>query len=610
MTAAYFWCRWKGTHTPISTDVVRPERCLLGQEVTLTCSMEGKFPKNTTAMWERVHGEEKIVIRTDRVSKVRVPADEKGQQSQGAGRPLLHYQGWRATEERSGTCLMASLTFTPAVQDDGVHVRCSFHHKTRRFCEQRESWEIRLWARPQVSEIQVLPQWKPRDQVPFAVQIQNFYPKEIHQIQWHCDGTAWDTSEPTQYSPNQDLTFNAISVLRVPSERLNHPDLRVRVSIQQSHKDTPMEREIRVRDTGLLRPPEVSEICKPESVMAGEETTLSCCVVGHFPGLLNVSWLRRDRPATTSLRKQPGKGDLVPIENSPEYRIDPGALRTKDGKSFHQETTLSFTPSMQRDQGAEYVCRVGHIILETSTERSSGELQVTVPQPPVLGEISQPQVLAPGTPVTLSCRISRFYPKELSVTWYRKGRGEMSFRPLDNSDTHKIVTSDPKAAPDKKSYSVASQLSLTPLVPEDNGAEYRCHVRHGTLGEPKTKSIGPLELQGLFYAPQDSETRRHSSHGSSETLPYEHSGALQVPSHPNRDMLVAQPSHRQAVGSAGDRGPAPNISESKYQTSHAAHPENSGFSPHRYSQSLQFHPTSTQHRYSSRSLSSHEKSPF
>ncbi|XP_044870455.1 tapasin-like [Mauremys mutica] len=204
------------------------------------------------------------------------------------------------------------------------------------------------------------------------------------------------------------------------------------------------------------------------------------------------------RSTIISLCEEQVKGDtLVPLENSAEYRIDPGAPGTQDGKSFQQETRLSFTPSVQRDQGAKFICRVGHVTLEIPLERRTGELHVAEPpQAPVLREISRPQVLAPGERVTLSCHISRFYPKELRVTWYRRGRGESEFRCLDKPDTHEIVTPDPTAAPDRKSYFVMSQLHFTPVLPEDDGAEYRCSVEHETLQEPEGKSTGPLELRG------------------------------------------------------------------------------------------------------------------
>lgn len=101
--------------------------------------MGGMFPEDTAVTWERIHGEDRTVIGTDGVSEA-----GEGPELQ----PLLHPQphGWRATQERSGTCLTASLSFTPTVQDDGARVRCSFHHEARGIREQRESGEIRPWG--------------------------------------------------------------------------------------------------------------------------------------------------------------------------------------------------------------------------------------------------------------------------------------------------------------------------------------------------------------------------------------------------------------------------------------------------------------------------------
>ncbi|TFJ96627.1 butyrophilin subfamily 2 member A1-like [Platysternon megacephalum] len=154
--ATYFWCRWKGRCAPTSTDgkvpysvseVLGPVWCLLGQEVTLSYAMVGKFPKDTAVTWERIHGQD----RTDGVSEA-----GEGPEHQ----PLLQPQPqhWRATEQRSGTCLTASLSFTPTVQDDGTRVRCSFHHQARGIREQRESGEIRPWREcPQGCDVSLGP---------------------------------------------------------------------------------------------------------------------------------------------------------------------------------------------------------------------------------------------------------------------------------------------------------------------------------------------------------------------------------------------------------------------------------------------------------------------
>uniref|UniRef100_A0A674JZV8 Ig-like domain-containing protein n=1 Tax=Terrapene triunguis TaxID=2587831 RepID=A0A674JZV8_9SAUR len=126
--------------------------------------------------------------------------------------------------------------------------------------------------------------------------------------------------------------------------------------------------------------PVLGEISRPQVLTHGEQVTLSCQISGFYPKELSVTWLRRGR----------GAGPAVPLQGSAEYRIDPGAPHTQDGKSFQQETRLSFTPSVQRDQGAEYVCRVEHGALGTPLERHSGKLHVAgqFPRPHFSNELS------------------------------------------------------------------------------------------------------------------------------------------------------------------------------------------------------------------------------
>ncbi|KYO29577.1 hypothetical protein Y1Q_0016912 [Alligator mississippiensis] len=272
------------------SEVAGPERCLLGQEVTLHCSREETFPEDVTIKWEWIHSEERTVPESNQPQSPSAP------------------RGCRVTEERAETCLTSFLTFTPTVQDDGVRVQCCFVHEAKRIREERVSPEIRVRARPQVSEIQVLPEWDPRDKVPFAVQLHNFYPRE------HGPG------EP------------------------------------------PSERELSLRAAGLLRPPDVSEISQPESMAMGKGVTLSCRIVGHFPGELSVTWLRRGK----------GEATAVILRDSAEYRMEyDRAVLALDGKSFQQETRLILL--MPKDQGAQYICRVGHLTLETPIERTSSK---------------------------------------------------------------------------------------------------------------------------------------------------------------------------------------------------------------------------------------------
>ncbi|XP_059581512.1 uncharacterized protein LOC132243304 [Alligator mississippiensis] len=514
--AIYFWRkRKKGWIVSYNVPEVEvPERCLLGQEVTLRCSMEGTFPEDVAVTWERIHSEDRTV------------PESAGDQDSPEHQPLFPAlpPGWRVTEERAGTRLTSSLTFTPTLQDDGARVRCVFLHEGKRIREERVSPEIRVWARPQVSEIQVLPEWDPRDKVPFAVQLHNFYPREVPPIQWGWDGAENGKEDPAQIDKNADGTFTTTSIWRVPSRSLTRPELRVRVCVQHGPGEPPSERELSLRaagpgeqplpgrgspdgacpclclfpSPGLLRPPDVSEISLTESVATGKGVTLSCRIAGHFPGELSVTWLKRRKEKKTP----------VILRDSDKYRVEPGtAVLAWDGKSFQQETRLILLSpeelaekviSKFKEKGAEYSCRVGHLALETPIERSTA----CRPRPPHLGEVSHPQALVPGQPETLRCLISGFYPGQLAVTWLQKGAGEKAPRPLESSDPHRMHTPAPTRAPDGKSYSVESELRLPPAGPEDDGVEYLCRVQHEALKEPESRSSGRLRVQAREHSPE------------------------------------------------------------------------------------------------------------
>ncbi|XP_059581626.1 uncharacterized protein LOC106738949 [Alligator mississippiensis] len=469
--AIYFWRkRKKGWAVSYNVPKVQgPDRCLLGQEVTLRCSMEGTFPEDVAVTWERIHSEDRTV------------PESAGDQESPEHQPLLPALplGWRVTEERAGTHLTSSLTFTPTLQDDGARVRCVFLHEAERIREERVSPEIRVWARPQVSEIQVLPEWDPRDKVPFAVQLHNFYPREVPPIQWGWDGAGSWREDPTQIDKNADGTFTATSVWRVPSRSLTQPELRVRVCVQHGPGEPASERELSLRAAGLLRPPDVSKISQTEATATGKGVTLSCRITGHFPGELSVTWLRRRK----------GEATAVILRDGAECRVEPGtAVLARDGKSFQQETRLTCWTS--RDKGAEYICRVGHLTLQTPIERSS----TCHPHPLDQEVVSQPQALVPLQRVTTQPLPSGSYTKKLAIIPIKKRARKKENIHVESSDPHRMHTPAPSPVPDGKSYSVESELRLPPAGPEDDGVEYLCRVQHEAMQEPESRSSGRLRV--------------------------------------------------------------------------------------------------------------------
>nr|XP_032636750.1 uncharacterized protein LOC116825118 isoform X2 [Chelonoidis abingdonii] len=118
--------------------------------------------------------------------------------------------------------------------------------------------------------------------------------------------------------------------------------------------------------TVVLRSPEVSEIFQSQPLVEGSHVAFSCFIAGYFPQELAVTWLRRESGASVAM----------PIKDSADYAIIHKETCTKDKETYQQMVTLSFTPLAQRDHGAEFICQVGHVALQTLIERSTGMLEV------------------------------------------------------------------------------------------------------------------------------------------------------------------------------------------------------------------------------------------
>ncbi|XP_074810259.1 uncharacterized protein LOC141988387 [Natator depressus] len=219
---------------PVLCEISPSEALAPGKQVTLSCQIARFYPKALSVTWYRQKRGEPEFRCLDTLGTHKIVTPDP-----------------TAAPDGKSYSVTSQLRFTPSVPEDhGAEYLCSVEHQTLQEPEGKSTGPLELRARPQVSEIQVLPEWEPREEVPFAVQIQNFYPREIHRIQWSWDGPGSGRDETPEISQNPDLTFSATSVWRIPSRGLNRPELRVRVSVQQSPREPPIEREIRAGDTG------------------------------------------------------------------------------------------------------------------------------------------------------------------------------------------------------------------------------------------------------------------------------------------------------------------------------------------------------------------------
>ncbi|XP_040295277.1 uncharacterized protein LOC121007422 [Bufo bufo] len=104
---------------------------------------------------------------------------------------------------------------------------------------------------------------------------------------------------------------------------------------------------------------------------------------------------------------------------------------------------------------------------------------------PVVEEIQIPRLLH-GTPATLQCNISGYFPDAVTVRWRRRAGDEM-YEETENQRITSRRTAD-------NTCNCTSSLTITPTLETHQGAEYICLVEHPTLETPIEKTTGRLQV--------------------------------------------------------------------------------------------------------------------
>ncbi|PIO26194.1 hypothetical protein AB205_0038930 [Aquarana catesbeiana] len=113
-----------------------------------------------------------------------------------------------------------------------------------------------------------------------------------------------------------------------------------------------------------------------------------------------------------------------------------------------------------------------------------------------------PQIEALDTPYLIlnteckiQCRISGYFPKDLTVNWFKEEEESRQPVPVTNG----IKIPQPQRQPDN-TYSCTASLYFTPTQ-MDHRLVFICKVRHPSLKEPKEERIGPLKIVELLGVP-------------------------------------------------------------------------------------------------------------
>ncbi|XP_072273052.1 uncharacterized protein [Pyxicephalus adspersus] len=266
------------------------------------------------------------------------------------------------------------LLFTPSVRDEDSEIMCTISHPSLERPIERRSGPLQVQAKPKVKKAMKLSLGI--REVIFTQILEFFYPKDI-QIKW-C---YWSEKKLEQYLPSEEKyktnlnkTFTVTSVCKVPEDLLHNINFKVRVTWRHKSMDEAEYKEMSIKDKEFPWKPNL-ELSVPPLRIGEEATTyhkprthhIQCTVTKYLPDAVRVTWLRKEIQS----------GEMYPLSSDGIYRITDTPLGKQKDKLYGYNSSVTFYPSLERDDGVEYICRVEHPSLEQPIEKSTGNLYVS-----------------------------------------------------------------------------------------------------------------------------------------------------------------------------------------------------------------------------------------
>ncbi|XP_018095698.2 uncharacterized protein LOC108703909 [Xenopus laevis] len=456
-----------------------------GEKVTLYC-VASNCPKDPQVTWTVMEGSEtkskekrKVIWKETENLEGKGSVPESSTTSGESDALLTEEYSMRTDRLEAGGLhnVLATLSFKPDAQKhENIEVSCRFvcggKIKVRKL---QYSYILR---QPQVSQPIKLSINETGD-VLCSLVLQEFYPKQIR-IRWSCGVACYqDLESNTKIIPCSIKAFNAESECKIPGQLLKDPGFRVRVTWEHESRTGLEQQELSVRDKEFPWRPQMEEIINPDTLIHSKEGKFQCKIWGYFPDALEVKWLRREA----------GGQELVSVCPSEKYKIPEMEQKREADGTFSCTVSLIVSVSPTTDQGAEFICRVGHPSLGEPLERSTGTLSVR--GAPVIRNITYE-----GTKIR--AEIDEFYPQDIVVTWsWTKYIMDVAYREYEssrisnethsNSDgTYRIISSCESNRNNQNQPSDKKHIKL--------------HVTHEALGNPIEKML--IYEKGRYYEQQ------------------------------------------------------------------------------------------------------------
>ncbi|XP_051884869.1 uncharacterized protein LOC127577613 isoform X4 [Pristis pectinata] len=241
------------------------------------------------------------------------------------------------------------------------------------------------------------------------------------------------------------------------------------IEVQHQALEWPITKTLTLDVKGV--PPKVLNILVPPRIIQNEPVALTCSITGFKPRPLSITWQQK--------RKNSDLEEIVRLEDN--KTIVPDDIRKNSmhkhyiNEMEHEDKTYSITsvlvivPDILQDQHCQYFCKIQHRCTNSKEER---EMTLSVTASPKLDTIKcEAEKIIEEVPMTLSCQISAFYPRDITVTWLQNGSKKVKESQVGDA----VIGKD-------RLYHLTSNIKIVPT--RAHAMKYTCRVAHVSLAVP------------------------------------------------------------------------------------------------------------------------------
>uniref|UniRef100_A0A8C8SKP0 Ig-like domain-containing protein n=1 Tax=Pelusios castaneus TaxID=367368 RepID=A0A8C8SKP0_9SAUR len=294
---------------------------------------------------------------------------------------------------------------------------------------------------------------RPDEPLTLSCRIHSFFPETI-ELGWYKD----DDCVPKEKVFISDVTRGPDGLFFCTTRLklcFKVEDLGRRFRCRANLKGSHQHKESSWKLENLTLSPKLSKIvCEPSVPESGKTVTLSCQVRDYHPAECQVRWMRGFEELTEA---------AIKTQNS---QLDTAT------NLYHRKSQVTFTPIPQ-DHAVEFTIEVIHC---NRTIKESHPLMLKG-FPKVTGIVFNTNDVEYGKPLSLTCKITDFYPKDIQVQWFQ-----------DDVQIKKGSSVEEPKEDKNGFFYTSSDLQLKPSA-LDYGRKIGLKVMHKTLTKSITKNV-------------------------------------------------------------------------------------------------------------------------